>query len=64
MLKSLSELLVLRSVERWLVLEMIPEVDLSSRPSAGVHGDLSVRGKMSRKWTDAVCAEGVDATDR
>ena len=30
--KSLSEPLVLRSGERWLVLEMPPEVDLSSRP--------------------------------
>ena len=29
--KSSSELLVLRSGERWLVLEMLPEVDLSSR---------------------------------
>ena len=30
--KSPSELLVLRSGERWLVLEMLPEVDLSFRP--------------------------------
>ena len=30
--KSLSEPLVLRSGERWLVLEVPPEVDLSSRP--------------------------------
>ena len=30
--KSLPEPLVLRSGERWLVLEMPPEVDLSSRP--------------------------------
>ena len=28
------------------------------------YGDLSVRDEMSRKWTDAVCAEGVDSTDR
>ena len=30
--KSSSEPLVLRSGERWLVLEMLPEVDLSFRP--------------------------------
>ena len=30
--KESPELLVLRSGERWLVLEMPPEVDLSSRP--------------------------------
>ena len=30
--KSLSEPLVLRSGERWLVLDMLPEVDLSFRP--------------------------------
>ena len=30
--KSPSEPLVLRSGERWLVLEMLPEVDLSFRP--------------------------------
>ena len=30
-LKSLSEAFVLRSGERWLVLEMLPEVDLSCR---------------------------------
>ena len=30
--KSSSQPLVLRSGERWLVLEMLPEVDLSSRP--------------------------------
>ena len=29
--KSPSEPLVLRSEERWLVLEMLPEVDLSCR---------------------------------
>ena len=32
--------------------------------SARVHGDLSVRDILSRKWTDAVRAEGVDSTDR
>ena len=61
--KSPPEPLVLRGGERWLVLGVLSEVDLSSR-SAGVHGDLSVRGKMSRKCTDAVRAEGVDSTDR
>ena len=30
--KSPSEPLILRSGERWLVLEMLPEVDLSFRP--------------------------------
>ena len=51
--KSPSESLVLRSGERWLVLEMLPEVDLSLQgSSAGVHGDLGVRDKMSRKRAD------------
>ena len=55
--------LVHRSGERWLVLEMLPEVrSVFQISSDGVHGDLSVRGKMSRKWTDAVRAEGVDST--
>ena len=30
--KSPSERLVLKSGERWLVLEMLPEIDLSFRP--------------------------------
>ena len=47
------------------MLEMQPEVDLSSRPRVPeFHGDLGVRGKMSWKWTGAVRAEGVDSTDR
>ena len=34
------------------------------RSSVGVHLDSGVRGKMSRKRTDEVRAEGVDQTDR
>ena len=47
--KSPSEPLVLRSGVRWLVLEFMENW---------------VRGKMSRKWSDAVRAEGVDSADR
>ena len=66
--KSHPEPLVLRSGERWLVLEMPPEVDLSYRPRVPKfmgtwvwEGDLDI---LPRKWTDAVRAQGVDPTDR
>ena len=55
-----------RSQERrdGLLLEMPPEVDLSFRPPCWSSWRLGCEGKMSRKWTDAVRAEGVDSTDR
>lgn len=56
--KSPPEPLVLRSGERWLVLEVPPEVDLSSRPRVPEfmetwvwEGDPDI---LPRKWTDAV----------
>ena len=53
-LVKLRQPLVLRSRERWLVLEMPPEVDLSSTLRVPDYDDLGVRGMMSRKRTDAV----------
>ena len=58
--KSPPEPLVLRSGERWLVLEMPPEVDLSSRTSsAGVHEDFGVQTKTQTKtWTRIMLEQG------